>query len=104
MQAVTEITHLVDLDSKPLESLSADERAQAVERCRAARQLAERYLKLRAEAVPDRGAEGTLISYLGVFMPYLDYVERYFSGMGSDAKMAVNLDCPFAPLMMDGKA
>lgn len=48
--------------------------------CEIALAYAESYMKLHAELLPDRGTEGTLISYHEVIPAYIRYVQRYFLG------------------------
>ena len=64
-------------DAHP-ESLGAKERTLLQERCRSALRFADQYMRLHAEAIEDRGCEGTLISYYHTIPAYVNRIQNVF--------------------------
>jgi len=61
-------------------------------------QLAESYMQLHAEAILDRGCEGTLISYYHTIPAYLNHIEDLFLKQApTDEKKSASPTGPPAP-------
>jgi hypothetical protein len=96
------IGHLLELhgtcdDAHP-ESLNPQGRKLVEEQCRSAMQLAESYMQLHAEAIMDRGCEGTLISYYHTIPPYLNHLRDLFlKNALKEEKKSANPSGPPAP-------
>ena len=84
-------------DAHP-ESLDRQGRKLVEERCRSAMQLAESYMQLHAEAIMDRGCEGTLISYYHTIPAYLNHIQDLFLKKApTDEKKSTSHAGPPAP-------
>ena len=81
VQALEQLVALHNVcDDQAPGKLTDDQRRQVHDRCQAAREFAEAYMKLHAEAIADRGGEGTLISYYRTIPRYIEHVRNYFCG------------------------
>lgn len=94
LKAVSElekITHFVD-DAHP-ELLSAEEKEQVRENCKQALAYCAQYEKLHLEQMPDRGCEGTIVSYHATIPVYIDHILQYFA--------EGETECPHHPASLD---
>lgn len=64
-------------DSAP-EKLTAEEKAQVLSCCDRALELCREYLTLHLEQLPDRGCQGTAVSYYATLPTYIDHIRQYF--------------------------
>jgi len=69
--------HSICDDSDPAK-LDAAGRKLVDERCNDAMSLAHRYIDLHSQMMPDRGCEGTLISYYHTIVEYIKHIRRVF--------------------------
>jgi hypothetical protein len=88
------IGHLVELhricdDAHP-EALDTPGRKAVEEHCRLAMELAERYMQLHAEAIADRGCEGTLVSYYHTIPAYVAHIRQVFAADGHGQNAAAD--------------
>ena len=68
--------------------------------CDKALEYAEAYMRLHAEMLPDRGTEGTLVSYYHTIPAYIRHIRAYFlgeSGAAASAAAPAPLDAPPPP-------
>jgi len=76
VDALLAVHHVCD-DENP-GGLSKANRTLVSAQCDAALAYCEEYMKLHAEALPDRGAEGTLVSYHETIPAYVRHIRNYF--------------------------
>ncbi|MEI7436043.1 MAG: hypothetical protein WCL16_04455 [bacterium] len=82
------------------EALDVAGRALVRTQCDRALELAGDYMRLHAEMLPDRGAEGTLVSYYQTIPAYIRHIRAYFLGEKADATslaVHIQLDAPPPP-------
>jgi hypothetical protein len=79
LQAVEQLLalHGVCDDAHP-DALGITGKEQVSEHCRFAMQLAEQYMRQHAEAIEDRGCEGTLVSYYHTVPAYITHIQDLF--------------------------
>lgn len=72
---------------QPVCAVAEDERPEALTQkqkkwidgqCRQAAEFAREYLKLHMEQLPDRGCQGTAVSYYATIRVYIDHIRQYF--------------------------
>lgn len=86
-------------DNHP-EALDAAGRALVRSQCEQALEFTEAYMRLHAEMLPDRGTEGTLVSYYQTIPAYIRHIRAYFLGEPAAAATRVApapLDAPPPP-------
>jgi len=71
--------HTICDDAHP-DSLGVSERKLVEQHCLVALNLADQYMKLHADAIEDRGCEGTLISYYHTIPAYVKHIQEVFLG------------------------
>lgn len=60
-----------------------------------AQDRASNYLAVLSDMMPDRGCQGTLVSYCCTVLPYIDYTRRFLlCGDKSSARYHATFDCP----------
>lgn len=64
-------------DERP-EAATGEQRAQIERQCREAMELSGEYLKLHMEELPDRGCQGTAVSYYATIPVYIDHIRQYY--------------------------
>ena len=64
-------------DERP-EAATGEQRAQIERQCHEAMELSGEYLKLHMEELPDRGCQGTAVSYYATIPVYIDHIRQYF--------------------------
>lgn len=64
-------------DDRP-EALVREQKEWIDERCRLAAEFAREYLELHMEQLPDRGCQGTAVSYYATILVYIDHIRHYF--------------------------
>jgi len=98
LQAINQLMDLHDVcdDAHP-ELLGMNDQKMVREHCNAAMELAEKYMKLHAEAIEDRGCEGTLISYYHTISAYINHIQDIFLGDTSKIKQPEYPSGPPAP-------
>ena len=79
-------------DAHP-ERLGEAEKAQVRRRCAQALAHSQAYQRLHLEEMPDRGCQGTLVSYWATIPVYIDHVLQYFA--------EGERECPHQPLTLD---
>jgi len=67
------------------EALNEAGRALVRKQCDQALEFTEAYMRLHAEMLPDRGAEGTLVSYYQTIPSYIRHIRAFFLGEKDDA-------------------
>jgi hypothetical protein len=98
LEAINLLLDLHDVcdDAHP-ESLGINDRKVVQVHCDAAKELTEQYMKLHAEAIEDRGCEGTLISYYHTIPAYINHIQDIFLGDNSKIKQPEYPSGPPAP-------
>ena len=87
-------------DHEHPDALSAGERQRVSETCDAAMAHADAYLARHAEAIVDRGCEGTLISYQTVMPVYINHIRAVFvEGETECPHLLPQLDEPPPPMV-----
>lgn len=79
-------------DAHP-ERLGEAEKAQVRRHCAQALAHSQAYQRLHLEEMPDRGCQGTLVSYWATIPVYIDHVRQYFT--------EGERECPHQPLTLD---
>lgn len=79
-------------DAHP-ERLGEAEKAQVRRHCAQALAHSQAYQRLHLEKMPDRGCQGTLVSYWATIPVYIDHVLQYFA--------EGERECPHQPLTLD---
>lgn len=79
-------------DAHP-ERLGEAEKAQVRRHCAQALAHSQAYQRLHLEEMPDRGCQGTLVSYWATIPVYMDHVRQYFA--------EGERECPHQPLTLD---
>lgn len=94
LKAISElekITHFAD-DAHP-ELLADEEKEQVRQYCKQAFDYCTEYEKLHLEEMPDRGCEGTIVSYCATIPVYIDHILQYFA--------EGETECPHHPASLD---
>lgn len=76
IRALHEICAFAD-DEAPA-ALTEEQKERVAARCDRAREAALSYLDLHMEQIPDRGCEGTAVSYAATILTYIDHIRAYF--------------------------
>jgi len=100
LQALDALLSFRDLcDDNHPEALDEAGLAMVCTQCDKALELAESYMRLHAEMLPDRGTEGTLISYYETIPVYIRHIRQYFMGetTASAKDVYVPMDAPPPP-------
>lgn len=87
---------------KTPDQLSGDEQAQVRAICDRALAGMERYMTLHADAIEDRGCEGTLISFYHTPPVVLRRIRAEFGGTGETVTLASSGDAPPSPISSEG--
>jgi hypothetical protein len=98
------VGHLVALhphcDDQAPGKTGVEGRRLVLEHTRAALELTEAYLRCHAQAIRDRGCEGTLVSYMATIVPYIDRIRSMFGGDGLSYTSGLDTgDAPPAPVL-----
>lgn len=64
-------------DESPL-VLDAEQRQPIIKSCGRALEYAKQYIRLHLRQMPDRGCQGTLVSYCATIPVYIDHILQYF--------------------------
>jgi hypothetical protein len=79
-QAILELKVICTFaDDQHPERLSDEQRGQVLAQCAKADEYAREYMAAYRELLPDRGCEGTLVSYYATIPVYIDHIRAYFS-------------------------
>jgi len=93
LEAITEFAD----DTHP-ELLADGEKEQVRRRCAQALEFCGNYENLYIEEMPDRGCEGTIVSYCATIPVYIDHVLQYFAeGERKCRHQPLSLDAPPPP-------
>jgi hypothetical protein len=87
-------------DDEHPEALDEAGRALVRAQCDKALEFTEAYMRLHAEMLPDRGTEGTLVSYYQTIPAYIRHIRAYFLGepaATTPTAAAAPLDAPPPP-------
>ena len=76
IRALHEICAFAD-DEAPA-ALTEEQKERVAACCDRAREAALSYLDLHMEQIPDRGCEGTAVSYAATILTYIDHIRAYF--------------------------
>lgn len=103
LQAIADATALQPLcDGKTPDQLTTDEQAEVRRICDGALALMEDYMALHADAIVDRGSEGTLISFYVTPPAVLKRIRtEYGSGQVLAAPTAETFDAPPSPIALE---
>jgi len=88
--------HSICDDNHP-DALRVNERKIVKEHCLVAMKLANQYMQLHADAIEDRGCEGTLISYYHTIPVYIKHIEEVFLGGKISNMQPSSISQPPAP-------
>jgi hypothetical protein len=66
-------------DDRHPELLTCEQRTEVKRHCSKAAAYADEYMALHSELIPDRGCEGTMISYYATMPVYIDHIRAYFT-------------------------
>lgn len=85
-------------DDKSPEKLSESEKAVVKDNCCKAQELAEKYIYKHLEQLPDRGSQGTVVSYWATIPVFIDHIQAYFvEGERECCHQPLSLDSPPPP-------
>ncbi len=99
LQAIDLATQLQPLcDGKTPDQLNSDEQAAVREICDQALALMERYMEIHAAALPDRGGEGTLISFYYTPPAVLKRIRAEYGSGQVFSSAASTFDAPPSPI------
>jgi len=97
---MTELQPLFKKSSEPV--LSESDRELVVEKCSEALAYEEQYLELHAQYMPDRGCEGTLVSYMAASPQLLlDIIAKYGGKETGTKQWEDTFDEPPEPLLVN---
>ena len=94
LSGMLELNHLLDFaeDQNP-RSLTEEQKIKVAEACSKAEQYSRQYLMLLSQCVPDRGGEGTIVSYAATIPVYIAHIREYF--------VNGEQECPHRPASLD---
>ena len=99
LKATEQLVVALPLFQKPLAQLTAGERQQIVAACDRAAALFEAYRQLHASAMPDRGCEGTLLSFHTNLPVACKHLRKVWGGVGAEVPIrAVGINEPPLPI------
>ena len=103
LRAISELNHIAQFadDARP-ELLTDAQRKLVQEHCARALEYCAAYEKRHLEEMPDRGCEGTIVSYCATIPVYIDHVLQYFACHACHACAACGgKNCPHHPVSLD---
>lgn len=79
IRSILELNPICDMvdDNKP-DALLLEQKEWIKEQCEKAMDLSKRYIDLHMEMLPDRGCQGTAVSYYATIPVYIDHIKQYF--------------------------
>ena len=99
LKAICELEKIAQFtnDAEP-KSLSDDEKESVKQHCANALSYCKRYGQIHIENMPDRGCEGTIVSYCATIPVYIEHILQYFTvGEETCSHRPISLDAPPPP-------
>ena len=79
IKCIENLTDLCDkLDDHNQQKISNQEKEYVLYQCSKALDLSKQYLEMHMKYLPDRGCEGTAVSYYATIPVYIDHIRQYF--------------------------